>query len=390
MWQLEGRLAVQIFFNGKEFPFKRINTLDFLHLSGSTKLGVPMLHMALIDTVNCIADEGMLADAIPIRVSIGTTGESATSTYHFRLNSWKQSQVSSGTRYEIDGYLDVPNYWNGSSMAPIRGSSSSVLSQICQDNGLTFKGDPTSDTQVWWPRNTTNHEWARQIAERGYISDQSCMQMGVGLDKTLVYKNIASMDSSPTTKFLMTEVRADYVTITDYKPLFDNGSANNYSGYNEMRIEQNPLNDSFRIHEKVTFNKNEQGKMMVNPSVQGRVGRGRVQFSSLNPGNVHENYERAFYQNRRVNNLFTSGLKIITPNQCKTNLLDTVSVTIDQTEHVKVYSGLYRVAAKAIYILGVNYCEAYEMYRRTINSKMTQEEGVAQTSSKPLYTDVKL
>jgi hypothetical protein len=195
MYSINDRIHIGVYFNGEEFPFDRVNALDCLHMSCSTKVGVPMLFLKLTDALGWITNQPrILSDSTRITIVIRTSNDSTQSTYSFRLNSAKHQMISNvGASYEMDAYFDVPKYWHGSAVTPIKGTSNEVLTQIAGYSDLIYKGTSTSDSQVWWPRNTQYHEWARRVSERGYVNDQSCMQLGLDLEETLVYRNISSM-----------------------------------------------------------------------------------------------------------------------------------------------------------------------------------------------------
>lgn len=390
MYSINDRIHIGIYFNGEEFPFERANALDCLHMSCSTKVAVPMLYLKLTDAIGWITNQPhILSDSTRITVVVRTSNSSTQSTYSFRLNSAKHHMISNvGASYEMDGYFDVPKYWHSSVSTPLEGSSNEVLQQIATGSDLKYRGQSTSDAQVWWPRNVQQHEWARRISERGYASDQSCMQLGLDLDGILVYQDISSM-GTPTAKIAIGDIRPNTVIGTSFKPISVSGSMNHYSGYSSTHIEQNPLETKpFTQHTHVAFVKNEEGNLMVNTGVQRVVGQSRVSFASLSVGNVHENYERALYQNRRVNNLFSSGIEISTAERTEIQLLDTVQVSIDTPDQfMKVYSGTYRVASRVVYVVGNNYSEKFELFRRTLNAELAEVSTEENKADSQNYTE---
>jgi hypothetical protein len=128
--------------------------------------------------------------------------------------------------------------------------------------------------------------------------------------------------------------------------------------------------------------------LLVNTGVQQLVKQSRVSFEPLNAGNVHDNYERALYQNRRVSNLFSSGIEVSTAERTNIQLLDTVQVSIDTPDqYMKVYSGTYRVASRVVYVVGNNYSEKFELFRRTLNAELAEVNTEENKQSSQNYTE---
>lgn len=368
-YEIQDKLSLKILLNDEEFLFSRANSLGFLHMVQSTKVGVPMLHMALQDNVDFLAESKHLADGARIQIILAArSGKSRT--FVFRLNSYRRTPSSGGYQYELDGYLDTSTYWHASTKDPIRGTSYSAIGKIAKACGLKFVGDQTADSQVWLPCNTRYHEWARLISERGFRSDSSCMQLGLNFDKTLVYKDLSFV--RPRVKILkFGSYQKDTILVTDAVPRAAPGSMNHFSGYSEALVEQDLLaTDPNRTHSKINVSKGErETSLLVNTKVKGAVEQSRVVFAPIDCGNSHPEYEKALYQNRRLNNLYSSRLDVVTPDDTDLKLLDRVSIALDKTTtYLQAYSGDYFVSARAIYIRSNEYFEKIELLRKAVNT----------------------
>lgn len=365
-YEIKDRLSLKVVFNDDEFLFGRVNSLDFIHMVASTRIGVPMLHMALQDNVGFLSETKHLADAARIQIVVAARANSKSNTYVFRLNSYKRTPNSGGHRYEIDAYPDCSTYWHASQQDPVSGTSYSALSQIASTCGLNFSGDQTADQQVWLPSNTQYHEWARLISERGFRSDTSCMQLGMNIDRSLVYRDLSN-DVLPSVQLYFGGYKDGFVMISDAVPTTAAGSMNHFSGYADRMVEQD-LSAAPRTNDSVNVNlKAGEGSLQINPRVKRAVQRSSVRFAPIDPGNVHSEYERALYQNRRLNNLFTSRLEVVTPEPTALSLLDVVSVTMEgNQDYLRSYSGNYRLASRVIRVQGNEYFEKFELLRKTI------------------------
>ena len=376
-YELANRLSLKILFNEDEFMFDRANSIDFIHMSSSTRIAIPMLHMALQDNVDSLSESKHFCDGALIQITLSDSSAEFSVTYAFRYNTHKRTPHQGGYRYEVDGYLDANTWWHASVSEHKKGSSYKVINEIADDCGLKFEGDQTTDAQTWFPRNIPYHEWARQVSERGYKSDTSFMQMGLNFDKTLVYKDI-NTNVEPSIKFTHSEFKDGFLTATDVQPATSSGSMNHYSGYAETLIEQD-IEDKelYKINDKVSISKKaSEGKLMMNAKIKDAVKQARVVFAPIDVGNVHPEYEKARYQNRRQNNLHSVRIELVTKEATKAKLLDKITVNMDKSNgYLKIYSGDYRVSSRTIFIKSNEYYEKFELTRKTMNIDLKDSVG---------------
>lgn len=370
-YEIQDRLSLKVLFNGEEFLFGRANSLEFLHMVQSTKIGVPMLHMALQDNVGFLSQSKHLGDGAIIQIILSSRSEGKTTSYVFRLNSFKPTPNSGAYRYEIDGYLNCPVYWHASQRESIEGTSKSVLSKIAALSNLYFSGDETSDDQIWIPGNRYYYAWAQEIASRGFRSDNSCMQLALNLNRLVTYKDI-SAPSQPTERFNFGGYLQGTLLASDVTPMLASGTLNHHAGYADMLVEQDTEVEDSQVNSKVQVSlQSSEGGLQVNSNVKGAVERSTVRLAPIDVGNVHPNYEKAFYQNRRISSLFSTQVSVVTPALTGLNCLDTVGLTVDQAyDYLQSYSGNYRVGSRTIWVSGNDYFEKLALFRRTINGRI--------------------
>ena len=370
-YEIQDRVSLQLLFNDKEWIFNRANELDFVHMVASTRISVPMLHLALQDNLDSLSSSTNLADGARIQIVLSARGGRSVS-YSFRLNSFKRQPSGGGYRYEIDAYLDVPTYWHTSRTDPFKGTSYEAIAHIASRCGLNFSGSSTSDAQTWIPRNMRYHEWARDIADYGFRSDSGFMKLGLNLDKTLVYKDV--IDETPSIKnMVFAEYTTNGIMISDAVPASSSGTMNHYSGYQDSLIEQDVMNANvFKENKNVTVSKGlGQRSLLVNSRIKSAVDQSRISFNPIDPGNTHANYERAGYQNERMNGLFSSRIEVVTPQSTELRLLDGVTLVFDSgTEYLQAFSGRYIIASRAVRLQGNEYFEKFELLRRSVNTEL--------------------
>ncbi len=382
--QIQDRLSLTITINGKEMLFDRVNTLDFLQVSSSVLISIPMLHIRYIDTVDWLMKNKMLFDNAPITLSMTRPGSKLKTNSKFRINSFKETVAEGATIYDIDAYLDVPTYWNSSASEIFNGSASAALEEICTLCGIEKKTiEATTDSQLWVPRNMRYHQWARYISDRGFVSEQSCMKLGFDLLNGMVYKDVLK-ENPIKAEFGMATFQQNVILVTSYKPRTASGVNNNMLGYNTSMVEQLPLETTQnRTHEKVDVTVGSGKQLVMNNKVKTNAATGRVTHGYIDPGNSNENYERGMYQNKRGAALFSVGVDILTPIVTNVGLLDDVTFFIPKEQgYVKPYSSRYKVMSKAIVISGIDYYEKFQLCSTSIND--TYRDGVSSSAKGPL------
>lgn len=363
-YMLKDRLFVSIQFNGREMPFD-VNALDYVHISSSVRTFLPILTFKITDIQKFLTLNNFLVDGTRITITVGKNQQKAG--YNFRLFSF-QEMPSASPSYVIRAYLDHPLYWTSSITEIQRGTTNKVLEEIARRCGMTYQGVNTSDVQAWIPQNLKLAEYARRLRDRGWINDSSCMQLGVTVGGTMRYRNVSDFATYPVLDYFATTKITDRVKpMTDYKIVNKAGFFNVSSGYGERRISQS-VDREDEDYSKLSLRKNS-AKLMMNTSVQGAITQNKVAFAPINVGNVHANYERALYQNRRMASFFGLGMELMTPSFTEADLMDVVSVEVETPEIKgnRQYSGKYLVTSKVIYTQGANYYEKIELARHGLN-----------------------
>ena len=364
MFEVEGRVSVAIYINGVELAFDRSNVLDVLSISSSTQLSLPILYFVYRDAGEWMIRKGLLNEGAPIRVSIAKSGKPARQ-FEFILNSYTEVRESEQLVYAIDAYLAYPKYWIESTHLQFEGTAAAALAHIATTCGLPSDKqdiDTTSDSQVWFPYNQRYHSWARTIAGHGYTSDKGCLQLAVDMDGSFRYKDVAKKQAAKH-KFGLSLFNQGLILVTSYEPRANSGVMNSFTGYQNMMVEQLPLQDNpFRNHERLDVNQTGKGSVSMSGKVRSSVDRGRVWVGPVSAGNENEHYCRGQYQNQRMANLFSVGINVLTPFVTDVRLLDPVEFIVPTRDsYLEQYSSAYVVSAKMIYLKGIDYFERFEL-----------------------------
>jgi hypothetical protein len=360
------RIEVSIFINDVEYPLDAINLLNWLHIATTVRHSLPVLGFQ-IDDVQHVIDRIGLLDGAPIRVVVKPNGKNSR-TYVFRKFNSQRVFTGENWRWTIYGYWDAPLYWAGTSVKALEGTASNVLQEIASTCGLKYDGPTTNDSQIWVPRNRTYRAWAKDIVAHTWVSDTSCMIFGVDLDGTMRLRNINDLPE-PQVKIVAYTFAEDALTASDVSLNASSGLNNALSGYNSMRVSQSVTADETQIFlEDLSFTPDVKNPH-YNQQLKTELERGAVRFGPIDCGNVHENYEKADYQNLRYRNLFSYGIDAMMIDVNDILLGDRVNLAI-QTETTKQdvpNSGVYTVSGHAIYVQGAQYQEKLGMCRHGTN-----------------------
>lgn len=391
---LEGKLVLDVFLNGTAIPFGPRLTLNYLHMSTSRRQILPYLSFSVVDNGQWMVGNGLLGDGVIIQVKIQVGSQTTLVDHTFLMSFVDEKREGGNIAYVIEGSLNKPRFLSGSTEGAVRGTSSSVLSQIARVCELGFEGVGTDDSQVWYGTNRRYHQFAQDICRHGYVNSASCMQYSITMNGVLRYLDLSSMGVPTATLGLLQVGTPGVLPVVGFHPVASTGGSNVTTGYSMATIEQNLMSADgmFIRQDSVRSVINEPGQISISADVRLRVGQGIVSFGPLDPGNCHPQYIRAAHQNLRAGNLFSSFLEVTLAQVSNIEPLDTVTVSTDvlhdqgyQQYDAKSYAGSYRVFDKVIYVYQTTYYEKLVLGRRTTaTSKSASSVVKGSTGSVPV------
>lgn len=391
-YSINGSVSLSVYIGEIEFPFTKASQLGFLHMSESSKLDIPMFHLQVTDGIEFFKQHpGLLVEGNLITFEVAARGVDSFS-YDFRINATKTEPSSSGDVVSIDGYLDYPKYWiETTRRSYVNMSTSAVLKEIAKYVGLTYVGPDTNDSQNWYGSNSRYHSFCKEVANRGYLSENSCMKLAVDFDGDLLYTDIAEV-GEPLETFTLATMEMGKVPIVSYVPKNIGGAANRRTGYRQTLGEQSAMRPTLsRTHDKIKVTVDEGGELNVNQDVKIAVRQGAHVIAPIDYGNVNENYHRARYQNNRGTSIYTFGLDIVTPvSTVGSGLTIFDTILVEAPKEQEELAGLYVIATKAIVIADGQYHEKFEIARRSVastQSKTSVDSTKYEEADSDLYKD---
>lgn len=364
---IDGQSYLSVSIGGKEVPLDKMRFQRWLTTS-HILYHIPMGELVFVDPHDIISKHMTMADGTEIVIKAGRTRDKVYQyTYHlFNADSQKQDD---GVLYKIS-FVDLWDKWRlGTNTGVLNMSSGEALQSIADACGLSYKGiATTADKQTWYPMAESNALFARRIARLGYMDDRSCMVMGVSLNGELRYENLAALDiSMPLFEFV--HGVQEGIWCTDWKARSNSGGANQSGGYatTQHSFAASGTADT-QNKAKLTRISNSAN---LNVDSKAAAGAGKVMMNPIDAGNNHPNANAARYQNKRLMQLLSSSVSVLTPMDPDVDLLEPVwfnnFITDKQTGVLakdEGSSGLFIIAGKAIHIgADLAYNERYQLIR---------------------------
>lgn len=356
MFNINSSITCAVFINGREFPLDSGNVMHMLHIAASALYKLPVMQITLTDAVN-VMPKFELQDNVEIGITLSGLYKMDRK---FRVLDWNSQPVGDGFRYTINCYWDAPKYWAGSGNAGFTGSSSAVLEQIAKSCGLTVyeRNAKTSDSMTWMQSNRSFSQFARDIARHGYVSAQSHMMLAVDSLGSLRYVDLNALTVPQIGVSLVPPPGSDQLLITDFHPITRSGINNVLGGYQNERFMQDA--DAASTTEDRTTKvdlKSDARYPLVNTKARDIIGRGPISYSPINFGNVHDNYERAVYQNIRFNLLKSLTGEFLFTFQTPFEPGSQIVFAQVPDRKASEYNGVYTVTEKIVFIHGGSYNE---------------------------------
>jgi hypothetical protein len=357
MFNINNNLTGALYINGKEFLLDQGNALNSVHISASALYKLPVMQINFLDALNLMPQFG-LQDNVPLVFALDGLYKYAR---NFRVLNFKSHPVGNGFQYSINCYWDAPKWWAGSGLAGLTGTSAAVIAQIAEMCGLKQypKNTKTSDAMTWMQGNRSYSEYAREVARHGYVSDTSHMMLAVDSLGYVRYLDINALDQqqvqvSPTPPAQGT----GNLMITDFSPVTKSGFNNVVGGYlNERHAQQADAGSTITgVENEVTLNSDSRYPL-VNSEARDLVARGPITYAPINYGNVHDNYERARYQNVRFNLLKSLSGQFLFGFQTPLEPGNQVVLSQVPDRNASEYNGVYTITQKIVFIQGSSYNE---------------------------------
>lgn len=406
---LEGIAFCTLEIEGTDMP-PSMNMIETIWILEGFGMGLPAMKMSLFDENETLSKDLNLKNGTKIKIRLGKDAQEAPEMA-FRVFGWKRPRNSQGKVLHVVCIYDAPKFSAGSFSESFEGTSATVMQALAEMSGLQYDGPrtPPTDSQVWLNLNTTRISFSEDVAMRAYAGTQSAMARCVTTEGKLMYRDLmALLKEEP--KFTLVHnsdgggTSGTTVQVRAAKDGSNSGLFTHFFNYG-YKLFGHSFSDEHTKLENLDINAQGAG-VPVNAEIAGMLSeRGaRVGYAGYDYGtgpdegfNVHENYERAYYQNLRLLSLFTETLVALSDSA--TGITSFTSVDFNQGPGAKGpgeqvptdVTGRYIVGGKTRVIKnGTKYSEIFYLYRPFIgeagNPGGTKAKNTVKASSSGVDT----
>ena len=402
-------LSIEI--DGEEVPYAFIQSVELTEGNGAL---FPAFRIVMGDPYSTyMTGEKALTDGNKFSITIGKSmSDKNCKPRKYRLFGKKPINRAENPQMLIVGIVDAPNLVYAKPIEAYKGTSDAVLKQIAAKAGLQYSGPGScngatmNDNQVWRNSGKNRGVFAQDIARRGWMSPKSGMGMSITSAGEMRYRNLVDVINTPLPKIqFVFSHNAPKSDEDDSKKFYlvkfanDHSSAGVTSGWqNYGSVRTQPcLSGEDKKSDKMEVA--VPGKYVaVNQEIADMVGKVRRDVAPVDMGNVHDNYEKAQFQNLKVLALFSQKMSLMVEQVTDVQLYDPViykQANADPTEPVST-TDVYIVVGKTICIkAGTFYAERIEIARLSINMKGTTQlkqcgSGAAENIDQQSMPDVKI
>lgn len=339
----------------------------------------PMGQLDFFDTYDIVPKAINLSDGLPVEITVGTSSQTARS-FTMRIFNVSKKPRTNGVNYSVSLIHDLDEWRLQPATQQQTGTSCNVLRTIAQQVGFkSFKGSETTDKQTWFPNAEPWGKFAGRIARRGYASNNSCMLLGVTLDKGMRYVDIGALNYDQQLPHF-THGSDTGIVVLSWRHANKSGYRNEQSGYNRTTHQFDPATGEMVSYDKVNIRRTSR-TVNQNLKVKGKVGQGNVQFAPLDAGNGHANWARAEHQNMRVQDMLSQSVSLIVPIQTSCTLFDPIRFSnyisgrySADAKPDPATSGTYIVAGKTLFMAqSLTYVERIHIFREGYNTDTSKQ-----------------
>lgn len=370
MLEIKTGVLIGVYIDGTEYPMEQ-NGFQSLRLVSNKRMSTATCELIFSDMSDRINKDITLADGVPLVLKVGRSIESFD-VYLYRVYNYRRDMKGTTPQYTVIGYYDAPKWFLQSWKKPIEGTSSAAIEILAGACGLKTETDPTNDDMLWLPGNERSCQFARSVAERGWLNDQSCMSIGMTLDGRFLYKNLTTL---PTSGPVFTHGQVPgTANVVDSHYLTASGHGNAIGGYKHL-VRPQIIREFVDKIDQVKVQRKTQ-TFQLNKQVKGQLSSGRIDFGEVDGGNVHKHWDAARYQNIRTAMIYGMGVEMMIDQRSPVSL-DLFSPIIykpydppadGDANETPQWGSVYYITAKAIHIVEGNYLEKIQAYSTGINT----------------------
>jgi len=387
-----------------------MNLVDNIILQEGMGIAVPTLTLYLMDQTGSLQTDMNLVQGTKCSISIAKKGmEDNIIKRNFSLWGMKRVITAAGPQIHAVFTMDIPKWMAGVYCENFRATSAEAMQQLAGRSGLRYDGPSSTDDKMNWLNvNTTRASFSEDVAMRGYANSSSCMNRVVTLDSELRYKDIfEELQGEAIATLLLNmdhEGENNPFYVQETRESSSSGVMAHWFNFGAIQHEHTLDQKGQQITDRIlapvmgdSFPISDRIKGLISDAAAARVT-----YTGFDPGtepnqqsNVHEYYERAFYQNLRSLGLFSERLRSMVQHLTGIKTFDCITYkqadpTGGEMMPSKTLNGKYLVAGKTIRIKnGHAYTETLDLIRPYVNNPGKSDQASGTESNKKVKANAK-
>jgi len=353
MFKTASGLFIDIWFNNFNAPLT-LDNVESLLIVNNIYDKLPTIRMTLIDDKNIFANKLQLTDGLKISVYIGNFLDNGSNkrdeqdlmySLMFDMVSAPEVKIeTSAKKITIYGVLNFLAYWKDSKPFHYTGTSNEIFKLIAKELDLKYHGVKTNDYMTWHNFSKSKAEFVSDVTDRAYIKDGSCMLSYITIDGGF---HLIDVNSEKNPDYILIPIGADDPKNKVYRysniNYNYNSALNNLTyGYKNTSYQYSFARSDYYTKDTKALNKyadkeNSTIKLDYNYSDYYNLNRYdydlidqvNSEVDSINVGNVHPNWNKAYYQNKRYKSLFNVYCEVYIDNITPINVGDKIQVAFE-------------------------------------------------------------
>jgi hypothetical protein len=382
---VEGFAFFELEIEGSTVP-PTMNLIDSIFIHEGIGIAIPTLRLQLYDQKGTLYRDLNLSNMTKIIISMAKD-RTVAEKKKFRFFGCRKETTHAGPMLTVDCILDIPKWSTGSYCEPFVGTSSDAIAGAAAAAGLRYDGPrvPPQDSMNWLNINQTRSAFSEDVAIRGYVAEGSAMCRVLLSNQTVRYRDLMDVLQQEPEIALLQNVPSSAsggkssFNVRETKDGSLSGFFTHYVNFG-WKVGVHSLDNGGQ-----TIIDSYQAKLLgkafpINEEVKAMIEGARVSYVADDPGtspnaasNLHQYYEKAFYQNLRGLGLFSEKVSLLTDWVTGLQVLDSVEYKQHELQSynfidIPALSGRWLVAGKTLYIKnGHKYSEVFDLIRPFIN-----------------------
>lgn len=269
---------------------------------------VPAALLVLADRTNMLRSTHAIVDGTKITLSMGPNADE-TSTFTFSVFAVREYDEGGIHMMNVLCALDAPAFLFDSRSFAIKGSSLDALRQVCSVSGLTLDaGDlQAKDIMSWTAATVSPKKFAYDIMSHMWLSEESLPKIFITADRRMIVRDLnALFDNEPVAylnyNHLPTGKNPTYMP-QEFRPKSLSGIFNGMSNYGEKLLWADAKG---KTNELSTVTVKGRDPLNINSDTREGITATRKAYARpTNDINIHDNYMKAYYSNKRQSMTYT-------------------------------------------------------------------------------------